>query len=204
MAIYIDCEQRSPEWYAARCGVLTASACEDIMTPARRKSFVSKMIAEIVTGKPDSFPMNEYMEWGVKYEDEAREAYEKHTDTEVKQTGFVYYNEDKLVGCSPDGLVGKAGLIEIKCPMTKTHIQYLQEGEPKKYFMQMQFQMMVTGKIWCDFVSYDPRLPESMRLFVCRVERDPLTINRILASIESTTKEIDEFLNKYDVKRGSK
>jgi putative phage-type endonuclease len=187
-------EQRSPEWYAARLGVLTASACEYIMTPAQRKGFVNKMIAEIVTGQPEPFPTNEYMQWGIDTEDEARLYYESKTGNKVRQVGFVYKDESEKVGCSPDGLVDKGGLIEIKCPMSKTHIGYMLDGPPKKYYMQMQFQMYVTNRLWCDFMSFDPRLPEEMKSYIVRIDRDPETIFKIEASIKSTIKEIDTFL----------
>lgn len=196
--IVLMMEQRSDEWYAARLGVITASACENIMTPGYRKSFINKMIAEIVTGESEPFPVNEYMQWGIDNEDEARIAYEKKSGNTVEQVGFVYKDENKKVGCSPDGLIGKGGLIEIKCPMTKTHVGYMLEGAPKKYIMQMQFQMYVTNRVWCDFVSYDPRLPEGMNMLVERVDRDPDLIMKIESSIKATVKEIDSFLEDHN------
>ncbi len=200
--IILTCEQRSDEWYKARLGVLTASACEYIMTPAQRKGFINKQIAEIVTGQSESFPVNEYMQWGIDNEDTARIMYEDIKDTKVQQVGFVFKDEFKKVGCSPDGLVGKGGLIEIKCPMSKTHIGYMTDGPPKKYYMQMQFQMYVTGRVWCDFMSFDPRLPPTMQTYIMRIPRDPATIQKIDGSIKATLHEIDTFLESYHFKRG--
>ncbi len=197
--IVVDIEQRSPEWYKVRLGCLTASSCEDIMAPARRKGFINKMIAEIVTGKSEPFPTNEYMQWGIDTEEEARLYYEAKTGNKVKQVGFVFKDEAEKVGCSPDGLVDKGGLIEIKCPMTKTHIGYLQDGPPKNYYMQMQFQMYVTGRVWCDFMSYDPRVPDEIKAHIVRVDRDPETIFKIEASLKATIKEIDTFLKEHEL-----
>lgn len=197
--------QRSDEWYQARRGVLTASACKDIMTPGYRKSFINKMIAETVTGQSEPFPVNDAMQWGIDNEDLARETYEKLTENKVDQIGFAYKDEDKRVGCSPDGLIGKGGLIEIKCPMTKTHVGYKRDINEaiKSYGMQMQFQMYVMGRVWCDFVSFDPRLPEGMNILVHRVERDPDAIMKIESSIKATLKEIDEFLDDHNYVRGA-
>jgi putative phage-type endonuclease len=205
--------QRSEEWHAARKGVLTASACENILTPAMRKTFVNKTLAEILTGKSEPFFTNEYIEWGNKYEDEAREAYIDKTGNEVKEVGFVYKDDTKRIGCSPDGLVGDKGLIEIKCPMTKTHIGYLQDGPPKKYIAQMQFQMMCTGRTWCDFVSYLPEdafdgdaldFPLELRLYICRVERDFDFINKLETCAKATIRAINDFLGDYDLTWGAK
>lgn len=191
--------QKSEEWHKARLGVISASSVKDIMLKTSRKSFVTKMLAEMITGERDAFVANEYMQWGIDHEDEARKAYEEKTGNKVEEVGFVYMDENKRVGCSPDGLVGKAGLIEIKCPMSKTHIGYMIEGPPYPYIMQMQLQMMVTNRIWCDFITYDPRLPESMRLHIVRVDRDPDTINKLLCSCNATIKDIDSFLKDYDI-----
>jgi hypothetical protein len=128
------------------------------------------------------------MEWGTQTEPMARIAYEAQANVFVEQVAFVDHPTIEWFGCSPDGLVGETGLIEIKCPASKTHIKYLLSGKPPaKYVPQMQCQMAVTGREWCDFVSYDPRLPEDLQLFVVRLERD---VSYIMAMEE----EVDKFL----------
>lgn len=200
MAIILHCEQRSDEWYKARRGVLTASACESFMTSGMRKTFVNKMLAEIITGESEPFELNQYMQWGIDTEDKARNTYEARSGNKVEQVGFVYKDEDKRIGCSPDGLIGEDGLIEIKCPMSKTHLGYLLENEPpKKYFLQMQFQMYITGRKWCDFVSFDPRLPDSLSYMCVRVDRCPDTIYKIKSSANDTITQIEEFLNNHNL-----
>lgn len=197
--IILEGAQRTDEWYAARLGVITASSCEGIMSPAMRKTYVNKMLAEIITKQPEPFPMNEHMEWGCLKEDEARIAYEDLKGVTVKEVSFVFKDESRKVGCSPDGLVGDDGLVEIKCPMTKTHLGYIQDGEPRKYFLQMQFQMYVLDKKWCDFVTYDPRLPEPVQLYCKRVYRCQETQDKIHSSITVTVKQIDDFLAKHNL-----
>lgn len=200
MPIYIDCAQRSDEWHALRRGVITASACEFIMTPAQRKGFINKTIAELLTGQSEPFIMNEYIQWGVDKEEEARIAYIAKTGIQVKETGFVFMDDDKRVGCSPDGLVGNNGLIEIKCPATRTHVGYLQDGPPRKYMMQMQFQMMVTDRDWCDFITFDPRIGnENIKINVTRIERDEDLIHKIKSSVNATIRAIDEFLEEHNI-----
>lgn len=185
--IVLKCEQRSPEWYKARLGVITASGCYDMMTPSRRKAYALKLLAEKMTGEADAFAANDYMQWGIDYEQYARMLYEKKMDVKVEEVGFVFKDEERLVGCSPDGLVGDDGLIEIKCPSSKVHISNMSDGPAKTYFYQMQFQMFVCGRQWCDFVSYDPRIIDcDKRLYVKRIERDQETIWKISSSSNAT------------------
>lgn len=200
MIVY-NCEQRSEEWRQLRIGTMTASACEEILSPTRRKSFVNKLIAEITTGESAPFEANQFMQWGIDNEDEARRFYEQHKALKVEQIGFVYKDEDKYVGCSPDGLVGEVGLIEIKCPMSKTHIGYLRdsEGKQNQYFYQMQFQMYVTDRRWCDFMSYDPRLPEPIRAHIVRIPRSEDAILKIHSSVQCVVREINSFLKDHDL-----
>lgn len=200
--IILECEQRTEEWYKARCGVLTASACKEFMSVRTRKSFVYKKIAELLTGESESFEPNQYMLWGIEKEDEAREAYEEYSNNKVRQVGFVLKDETRMVGCSPDGLVDEDGLVEIKCPMTKTHLGYLESGPPKMYLEQMYFQMYVTGRKWCDFVSFDPRIErKDLRLYVKRIHIDLFKIIELDTAIKDTVNKIEKFLTKYNVKR---
>jgi hypothetical protein len=134
------------------------------------------------------------MQWGTDTEPMARTAYEGAVGSLVIETGFVPHPSIHLAGASPDGLICDDGLVEIKCPITATHIDtLLGQSVPGRYITQMQWQMACTGRKWCDFVSYDPRMPEKMRLFIKRVERD----NVAIAELE---REVVNFLNELETK----
>lgn len=186
--------QGSPEWHALRCGKVTASRVADVVAQtskgwgASRANYAAELIAERLTGVAAEGFTNAAMQWGTDQEPNARMAYEFMHDVAVEQVAFVVHPSIPDAGASPDGLVGENGLVEIKCPNTATHIDTLiKQMIPAKYITQMQWQMACTGRAWCDFVSYDPRLPESMQLFVKRVERDS-------ATIESLEREVVAFL----------
>lgn len=193
-----DIEQGSTEWHALRCGKVTASRVADVIAKtktgpsASRLNYAAELIAERLTGVSADGFTNAAMQWGTDQEPNARRAYEFMNDVSVEQVAFVIHPDIEDAGASPDGLVGDHGLVEFKCPNTATHIDTLIKQEvPTKYITQMQWQMACTGRQWCDFVSYDPRLPESMQLFVKRVSRD----NDFIASLED---EVVKFL-KEDV-----
>jgi putative phage-type endonuclease len=186
----MDMEQGSPEWFAVRCGKVTASRIADIIAKtksgpsASRANYAAQLIAERLTNTVAESYSNAAMEWGSAMEPEARTAYEFLHNSAVTLIGFVEHPTLAFAGASPDGLVGDDGLVEIKCPNTATHIDTLiAKTVPNKYVPQMQWQMACTGRAWCDFVSYDPRLPESMRLFVKRVPRDPATITELESEV---------------------
>lgn len=186
--------QGSPEWHALRLGKVTASRVADVIARtktgwgASRANYMAELIAERLTGETAEKFTNAAMQWGTEHEPDARIAYEFRADVEVIQVGFVEHPTIPMTGASPDGEVGADGLVEIKCPNTATHLDTLLSGTvPAKYVTQMQWQMACTGRLWCDFVSYDPRLPESMRVFVSRVARDN-------AFITETEKEVALFL----------
>jgi len=188
-------EQGSPEWLALRAGKVTASRVSDVMaktTTAAYQNYMADLIAERLTGqKAESFT-NAAMQWGVDKEPQARVEYEIKTGLLVEQVAFVEHPTIQMFGCSPDGYVGDDGLIEIKCPNTSTHIEYLRkEKPPAKYVPQMQCQMAVTGRKWCDFVSFDPRLPDGLQLFIVRLERD----DKYISKMESV---VQEFLNEVN------
>jgi putative phage-type endonuclease len=187
-------EQGSPEWLAIRLGKVTASRITDVMAKgksgeaATREDYRTELVVQRLTNEPGESFTNAAMEHGIAYEPIARITYEAHANVFVEQVAFVDHPTIEWFGCSPDGLVGETGLVEIKCPASKTHIKYLLGGKPPaKYVPQMQCQMAVTGREWCDFVSYDPRLPEDLQLFVVRLERD---VSYIMAMEE----EVDKFL----------
>ena len=201
-------EQRSPEWYAVRLGKVTGSQVSAVLAKrdsATRANYLSELVVERLTGQQAEFFMNDAMQHGIDTEPEARMAYEAHKGVLVDEIGFVNHVVISNFGCSPDGLVGLDGLIEIKCPNSKTHIDtVLSKKAPTKYIPQMMAQMACTGRKWCDFVSFDPRLPEDLQLFVVRVDRDDQYIANLEKEVSAFLAEVDETLIKLKgVKDGS-
>jgi putative phage-type endonuclease len=196
-------EQGTSEWLQERCGKVTASRIADLMARtktgwgASRANYAAQLIAERLTGCVAPSFTNAAMIHGTETEPEARRAYEFFVDCDVQQVGFVPHPAIEMAGASPDGLVGTDGLVELKCPNTATHIETLLTGcIPDKYIKQMQFQMACTDRKWCDFASFDNRLPERMRLFVKRVEFDPAAVAEIEACVVEFIDEIDETVGK--------
>lgn len=195
----VDIEQRTDAWYTARIGKVTASRIGDVMAKtktgpsASRKNYMAELVCERLTGlKTDSY-MSASMQHGVETEAEARQAYEIETFQAVIECGFYIAPDIAESGASPDGLINEDGLIEIKCPNTATHIETLLNSTiDNKYFLQMQWQIYCTGRKWCDFVSYDNRLPENLRLFIKRVERDDNLIEEIKAEVVKFLAEVDD------------
>lgn len=192
-------EQGSPDWLAMRCGKVTASRIADMMSKtktgwgASRANYRAQLVAERLTGVVAESYTNAAMAWGTAMEAEARAAYSFYCDADVVPIDFVVHPEIDMSGCSPDGLVGEHGLVEIKCPNTATHIETLLGGcIPGKYRTQMLWQMACTGRSWCDFVSFDPRMPEDMRLFVQRLGRDDGTIAEMATEVRRFLAEVDE------------
>lgn len=172
-------EQRTDDWFAARAGKVTASALHKVMARTKsgwgadRTNYHAQLVTERLTGRPaDSFS-NSAMQWGIDTEPQARAAYAFQMDEAPVEVGFLDHPTIAMSGASPDGLVGQNGMLEIKCPNTATHIATLDGAEiDRKYLLQMQWQMACAERNWCDFVSYDPRLPPAMQLHIRRVERD--------------------------------
>lgn len=189
-------EQGSDEWKAARLGHASASNVAAIMSKtkdggesATRRAYKIKLVAERMTGIAQETYKNAAMEWGNEQEPFARMAYEAAKGLLVDKTGFWKHPTKEWIGVSPDGLVGDDGLIEIKCPNTTTHLEYLWDDVvPTEYRKQIQMQLWVTRRQWCDFVSYDPRLPTKNQLFIKRCERD----DKLIAAMQE---EVDVFLN---------
>ena len=201
-------EQRSPEWYAVRLGKVTGSQVSAVLAKrdsATRANYLSELVVERLTGQQAEFFMNDAMQHGIDTEPQARMAYEAHKGVLVDEIGFVNHAVISNFGCSPDGLVGLDGLIEIKCPNSKTHIDtVLSKKAPTKYIPQMMAQMACTGRKWCDFVSFDQRLPEDLQLFVVRVDRDDQYIANLEKEVSAFLAEVDETLIKLKgVKDGS-
>lgn len=191
--------QGSTEWHALRIGKVTASRVADVIAKtktgwgASRANYMAELIAERLTGEPAEKYTNAAMAWGTEKEPDARAAYEFFRDAAVTEIGFVDHPSISMTGASPDGLVGDDGLVEIKCPNTATHLDtLLSQTVPAKYVTQMLWQMEVTGRAFCDFVSYDPRLPESMSLFVKRVERDDKRISELRSSVVEFLEEVEQ------------
>lgn len=192
-------EQCSPEWHAIRCGKVTAARIADMLSKTRtgwgagRANYRAQLVAERLTGVVAETYTNAAMEWGTEKEAEARDAYSFYQGVDVELVGFVDHPTISMSGASPDGRVGNAGLVEIKCPNTATHIETLLGGEvPGKYRLQMMWQMACDGRQYVDFVSYDPRMPEDMRLFVRRIERDDTTIAELETEVRVFLAEVDE------------
>lgn len=198
MATLLD-PQRSEAWFAARAGKATASKIAEIVAKTRsgystsRANYMAQLVCERLTGVPaDSF-CSPAMAWGTEKEPEAREAYCQHMLCTVGEIGFVDHPTIAMSGASPDGLIDADGLLEIKCPNSATHIETLLGGTvPAKYRTQMLWQMACTGRTWCDFASYDPRLPEPMRLFVQRIPRDDEAIAELEREVTAFLAEVDE------------
>jgi putative phage-type endonuclease len=192
--------QGSDAWKALRLGKVTASRVSDVVARTKtgygagRANYMAQLVCERLTGAPSETYSNAAMVHGTETEPEARSAYEFYQGVAVQEVAFVHHPKIDQAGCSPDGLVGDDGLIEIKCPQSATHLDtLLGQAVPSKYEVQMQFQMACTGRQYCDFVSYDPRMPENMRLFIKRLPRD----DKRIAELES---EIAAFLLEMAVK----
>ncbi len=190
--------QGSPEWHSLRCGRVTASRVADVVARtksgwgASRANYMAELIAERLTGCPAVGFTNAAMAWGTEQEPFARRAYAAQVGADVSEIGFVSHPEIAMTGCSPDGLIGEDGLVELKAPNTATHLDtLLGETIPAKYVTQMQWQMACTGRAWCDFASFDPRLPASMSLFVQRVPRDASLILELETEVAAFIAEID-------------
>jgi putative phage-type endonuclease len=207
----IDFPQGSAEWLSSRAGKVTASKIADVMATGKsgeaadRKNYRAQIVAEILTGKPqDSVFMNDAMKWGVENEPFARAAYEVATETMVDQVGLVLHPNMDRAAASPDGLVGKVGLVEIKCPNTATHIEYLLSGQvPSKYRYQMLWQMACTERQGCDFTSFDPRLRQDLQLFVVRLIRDDDAIAAIEAEVTKFLSEVDETIQRLTERKAA-
>lgn len=198
-------EQRTDDWFAARLGKVTASRVADLMAKTKtgystsRENYMSQLVLERITGaKAESFS-SAAMQWGTDQEPFARAAYEAAKDVMVEELGFAPHPTIEMAGASPDGLVGDDGLVEIKCPNTATMIEtLLTEKVPAKYHAQMQFQMACTGRKWCDYVVFDPRMPAKAQLFIKRVDRDDKFIAEMEAEIVKFLAEVQSQVEKLN------
>ena len=196
--ITLDIEQGTQEWRAARCGIPTASNFDKIITttgtPSKQaQKYMYQLAGERIIGQSEETYQNSDMLRGTEIEGEARTLYELMHDLEIKQVGICYKDEAKLFSCSPDGLAGDDGLVEFKCPKIATHVDYLlQNSIPSEYFQQVQGQLYITGRKWCDFVSYYPGL----KPVIVRVYRDEKFIKSLEAELFSFCKQLDDITEK--------
>jgi len=197
-------EQGTDQWRKDRAGVVTASEFYKVLAKIKtgeaaiRYNYKAELVAERLTGLPTERFITKEMQWGTDHEPEARAVYAAIKEVEVVQTGLIKHAEWE-VGASPDGLVGKDGLVEIKCPNTATHIMtILTEKIPKQYYAQMQGQMWITETKWCDFVSYDPRLDAKRAIHIIRVERDDDFIDGLQEAVLDFIEEVDELTEQLE------
>jgi len=203
MNIITDISQGSEEWKSLRLGKITASCFDKVMAKGRgnapsktRQSYMMQLAAEILTQQPQDSFTNQYMEWGNECEPQARSMYEFNNNVDVEEVAFITL--DEFVGVSPDGLVGSDGLLEIKCPKTTTQLERFLFGEfPSTYKAQVQGQLWVSEREWCDFVSFDPRINGSASYFEIRVDRDEDYIKTLSIEINKFKDELHELISKF-------
>lgn len=190
-------DQRTNDWFAARCGKATGSRIADAIAKTRtgwgasRANYMAQLIAERLTSKVADSYTSGAMQWGIETEPQAIEAYEALTFSVVEPVGFVDHPNIDMAGASPDGLVGDDGLVEVKCPNTATHIDALLGcAIPGKYITQMQWQMACTERDWCDYVSFDPRMPPNLQMRIHRIERDAEAVAELQEAVADFLAEV--------------
>ena len=204
---YIDCEQLGAEWHQLHLGRATASHAADILNftlkgdeGSKRRDYRAQKVAEILTGQLQSEGyVSPEMQWGIDHEGDARRAYALGKGLFVEQIGFVIGNNDRT-GCSPDGLVGRDGLLEVKCPKTSTHLKWMFDARiPDEYLPQCRFALMVCqDRQWVDFVSYDPRLPLRYRMFTVRLMREDAECPAMMAAADRFLEDVDATIEKLN------
>ncbi len=202
--------QRSDDWFAARCGKVTASRVADLVAKTKtgystsRQNYMAQLICERLTGKPAESFNSAAMQRGTEKEPEARAIYMLESGEIVEECGLIIHPDIPEFGASPDGLVCADGLIEIKCPNTWTHLETLKTGKPKgEYLTQMQAQMACTGRQWCDFVSFDDRLPDDIAYFCKRIRRDDEFIGLMMAEISIFLGDLQSELDQINMRRAA-
>ena len=196
--------QRSPEWFQARAGKATASRFKDIMAKIKsgeaavRKNYRAQLVVERLTGLAQETYTNAAMQYGTETEPQARAAYEFKSDNQVEEVGFIQHKEF-LAGCSPDGLIGLDGGVEIKCPFqSAVHIDTLLNGVPSEHLAQIQGSLWITGRQWWDFVSFDGRMPAHLQLYIKRIERDDKYIINLESEVIMFLGEVSETVSKLE------
>ena len=201
--------QGTEAWHRQRIGKATASRISDIVAKTKsgystsRANYMAQLVVERMTNQVAESYTNAAMEWGVTNEPFARAAYEAKTGVLVDEVGAIDHPTIAMSAASPDGLVGDDGCLEIKCPNTATHIDTVLGGEiAKKYYDQMQWQMACAERDWCDFVSFDPRMPKGLQLFIKRVPRSNLYIHELEGEVIQFLAEVDDKVNKLNDLKG--
>tara|TARA_Y100000310_G_C20679575_1_gene815119 strand:+ start:2005 stop:2616 length:612 start_codon:yes stop_codon:yes gene_type:complete len=197
----IECTQGEDEWLQTRLGKVTASRFKDVISKGRgnapsktREAYMLQLVAELLTDQPQDNFTNAAMEWGTETEPQARATYEFASGLDVVEVGFITHSEH--IGVSPDGLIGDNGLLEIKCPKTTTHLQRVRGGVfPTEYKAQVQGQLWVSEREWCDFVSFDPRIVGPSSYFCIRVNRDEDYIKELESKVNQF---VGEMLTIYE------
>lgn len=197
-------DQRTHAWLMARVGHATGSRFKDVMARLKPKKegergaaaqaridYMAELAVERITGEPTQHYVNGFMQWGIDQEPLARNRYIEQTGAEVDEVGFIRHAE-LAAGVSPDGIVMLDGLIEIKCPTSANHIATVRSGMPSQHIAQVQGAMWITGASWCDFISFDPRFPRGLDLYVQRIERDQKFIDSLEAEVRLFLAELDE------------
>lgn len=197
-------------WHLDRIGKFTSSKIGALMSKGRGKdnewgqmamSYIYTKIAEKMTGVPHYTPETKSMEWGNDHEAEAIEKYNELTGNDATPMGKVFIKFNDNCGGSPDGFVGENGVIEVKCPYNSAnHIEtFIERTMKKEYWYQCQGNILFSNRDWCDFISYDPRMPKEMQLVVIRVERDNEVCDAIAERIEAAAKKIIEIQEKTGI-----
>lgn len=204
MQVIKEISQGSPEWLALRCGKVTASRFADVLSKGKgsapsktRQSYLYELAAERITGLTQDSFTNSYMQWGTETEPNARAYYELDQNVTTETVAFIMMNND--IGASPDSLVGEDGLLEIKCPKTTTQIERVLTGTfPSEYQAQVQGQLWVSGRQWCDFVSFDPRINSDKKYFKIRVQRDEEYIKNLETEVTKFVEELHALVKKLE------
>lgn len=200
-------EQGSPEWHQLRAGKFTGSRFAEVVavnkkTGGKLKSYddlIWELAAERITGTQDAGIDAYALRWGREVEPYARQAYEAATGHFVDQVAFVTHPDYPFAGASPDGLVNTDGGLEMKSPKNSViHLQRFDTGVPEEFIPQIQGCMWVTGRAWWDFVSYDPRQPEKLRLLRLTVKRDQAFINRLEAAVLEAEQAVQAIVTKFE------
>jgi len=194
-------------------GCVTGSRAHDVIAKtakkgepaASRKNYMADLVIERLTGMPINGYISAAMQWGLDNEQQARNTYALTCgDDEVEKPGFIKHPTIAMSGCTPDGYVGEKGIVSFKCPLTATHLETLdREIIPSPYVTQCQWEMACAPeRPWCDYVSFDPRLPVRMRLHVIRVERDRAFIANLESEVRMFLAELDERVAYYQKRYG--
>lgn len=193
----MNAPQQTEEWLKARAGHVTASRFKDVLAKVKsgeaagRAKYRLQLVTERLTGLPVETYKNAAMAWGTEREPEARMAYEAKTGEIVAEVGFMPHPTIQWCGASPDGLVGADGMVEIKCPFESTvHVLTVTDGMPPEHMAQIQGNLWVNGRKWCDFISFDPRMPEGLQLYRQRIERDEKFISNLVAEVAQFLAEV--------------